>query len=446
VRIVVVGAGQVGFNLVRRLSQENHEVVLIDSDALKVKKALESLDIMAIRGSGSNISALEKAGVKGADMLVAVTDSDEVNLISCLIAHRLKVKTKIARVRDDDLSSPDSILSGDSLGIDMMINPEQLTAMRITDLIKQANATDLIGFFDGRIQILGIHIDSKMKFLNQSLKEVSRQMKSLTYRTIAIRRRGQTLIPTGDDCLLAGDQIYVIAETDMIPRLIEIAGLEPLNIHNIMILGGGRVGTHAARLLEKNFNVKIIEANPEKSLEIAKGLNSSLVIQGDGTEIDLLAQEGIVEMDAFVAVTGNDETNIIATLMAKHLRIPRTIALVNNTDYIPITPSIGLDTTVSKQMITVNAILKYIRRGDILSVGTLQGVDAEAIELAAKKGSKITRKPVKKIHFPKGAIIGAVLHKDSVFVPVGDSRIEPGDNTVVFALPEAIHKVEALFN
>ena len=446
VRIAVIGAGQVGFNLAKRLSRENHQIILIDHDQEKVKRAGQNLDIIAAQGSGSSISTLVEAGVNGADMLIAVTDSDEVNVVSCLLADRLKVKTKIARVRDVQMTSPDSVEHWQKLGIDMMINPEQLTAARIADLIHQANATDLIDFFDGRIQILGIYIDKDMGFLGKPLKEVTQGLDALTYRTVAIRRRGQTLIPTGGDCLLVGDHIYVIAETETIPKLMETVGLEPLQIRNIMILGGGRVGTQAARLLEKDFNVKIIESKHDKSLEIASRLDSSLVIHGDGTEVDLLAQEGITDMDAFVAATGDDETNIIATLVVKHLEVRRTIALVNNTDYIPLTPTIGLDTTVSKQLITVGAILKYIRRGEILSVRTLQGVSAEAIEFIPKKGSRITRKPLKDIRFPKGAIVGAVMHEESVFVPVGDSRIYPGDKTVVFAMPEAIRNVEAFFD
>jgi trk system potassium uptake protein TrkA len=446
VRIAVVGAGQVGFNLARRLSRESHEIILVDYDYEKTKRAQEILDISATHGSGSNISTLVEAGVNGADMLVAVTDSDEVNVVSCLLADRLKVKTKIARVRDEQMTSPESIAHWQKLGIDMMINPEQLTAQRIAKLIHQANATDLIDFFDGRIQILGMYVDDHIDFLGKPLKEITQRPEAPTYRTVAIRRRGQTIIPTGEDMLLPGDQIYVIAETEVIPQVMELAGLKPFQVQNVMILGGGRVGLQAARLLEKDFNVKIIESRRGKSVQIARELDSSLVIHGDGTEVDLLAQEGITDMDAFVAATGDDETNIIATLVVKHLKVRRTIALVNNTDYIPITPTIGLDTTVSTQLITVGAILRYIRRGEILSVKTLQGVEAEAIELVPKKNSKITRKALKDIRFPKGAIVGAVMREDQVFVPVGDSKIQRGDKTVVFAQPEAVCKVEAFFD
>jgi trk system potassium uptake protein TrkA len=446
VRIAIVGAGQVGFNLARRLSGENHQIILIDSEREKARRAQEVLDISATHGSGSSISTLVEAGVNGADMLLAVTDSDEVNIVSCLLADRLKVKTKIARVRDEQMASSESVAHWQKLGIDLMINPEQLTAQRIVKLIHQANATDLIDFFDGRIQILGMHLYEQIGFLGKPLKEITQRPEAPTYRTVAIRRRGQTIIPTGDDVLLPGDQIYVIAETGVIPQVMEMAGLKPLQVHNVMILGGGRVGLQAARLLEKDFNVKIIESRHGKSVQIARELDSSLVIHGDGTEVDLLAQEGITDMDAFVAATGDDETNIIATLVVKHLKVRRTIALVNNTDYVPITPTIGLDTTVSTQLIAVGAILRYIRRGEILSVETLQGVEAEAIELVPKKNSKITRKPLKDIRFPKGAIVGAVMHEDRVFVPVGDSMIEHGDKTVVFALPSAVCKVEAYFD
>jgi trk system potassium uptake protein TrkA len=282
--------------------------------------------------------------------------------------------------------------------------------------------------------------------LEQSLLQVAKRYPELTFRTVAIQRRDRTIIPGGNDVFLNGDRVYVTCKKESLPELLRLAGKENVRMENIMILGGGQTGAEIARRLEDDLDVKIIESNADKTNILADHLEKSLVIKGDGRDINLLALEGIIDMDAFIAVTGDDETNIISCLMAKHLRVPRIISLINKTDYTPIIPTIGIGAYVSKQMVTVDNILKFIRRGSIVSVASIPGVAAEVIEFITKEDAKITRKKVKELHLPKGVLLGAVVRDDEFFIPIGDSIIESSDKVVVFALPTAIKEVEKMFN
>jgi len=350
-------------------------------------------------------------------------------------------------VRNQEFTNPNAVLTPEQLGIDMIINPELETAHEIFWLIRRSAATDVIEFANGAIQLVGLRLDSKAKIISRQFKEVSISLPELTFRTVAIFRNGRTIIPTGEDYFISGDQIFVVSKTESVPDLLELCGKTDDRIEDIMILGGGKVGRLLAKELEKdkNMNIRLIETSRSKSQIIAEQLEHTLVIQGDGTDVDLLASEGIGDMDAFVAVTDDEESNIITSLLTKHLGVRRTITMVSNADYLPLINSIGLDVAVDKRMITANAIARFIHRGEVVSVATLRGIDAEAIELVAQKGSKITKKSLRNIKFPEGAIVGAVTRNGEVFVPVGNSSIEPNDKVVVFALPKAVANVEKMF-
>jgi trk system potassium uptake protein TrkA len=262
---------------------------------------------------------------------------------------------------------------------------------------------------------------------------------------VAIKRKQNTLIPGGNEILVPGDQFFVICDKQLIPEVVQLAGKENVSIQNIMILGGGLIGQYVARKLEDHLNVKIIESKSEKSHQVADMLKKTLVIHGDGMDMDLLASEGIMDMDSFIAVTGDDETNIISTLLARHIKVPRTIALVNKTKYMPITPTIGMDAVVSKTLITVNAITRFIRKAPLASMASIPGLDAEIMEIVPKADSKITRKPLKDCHFPRYAIAGAIRRGDSALIPTGNTQVQEGDRVVVISLPKAIAEVEKLF-
>ncbi len=446
-RIVIVGCGRVGMHLAKMLSREHHEVVVIEPDKEKVKKAEATLDILAIEGSGASAQTLVKAGIKNAELLVAVSAIDEVNIVACMLADKFGVPKKIARVRNPEYSAVDAVLTPKQLGIDLMINPEYETAQEIVRLIRRAAATDVIEFAEGAIQLMGLRLDKKAKVLSQRLRDLTMQIPNLTFRTVAIIRNGRTIIPTGNDYLHDGDQIFVVSKTDSIPQLLELCGKSNEKIEKIMILGGGKVGRMVAKELEKDksLDIRLIESNRWKSQFAADQLKRTLVIRGDGTDLDLLASEGIVDMDAFIAVTQDEETNIITSLLANHLGVRRTITMIHQADYFPLMKTIGLDTAVDPRILTANAIERFIHRGEIVSVATLKGLDAEAIELIAQQDSQIVKKPLKNVKFPKGAIIGAVTRNGEVFVPTGNSQIKPNDKVVVFALPKAVAEVEKIF-
>ncbi|MFQ5510871.1 MAG: Trk system potassium transporter TrkA [Candidatus Krumholzibacteriia bacterium] len=444
-KILIIGAGDIGFQLSRRLSQEKHDIVVVESDPQKVRRASHQLDAMVIEGHGTSYQTLEKAGLSDTEIVAAMTNSEEVNLISCQLAKKAGVATTIARVRNPEFTRPDFPLTPQELGVDVMIHPERETADAIVRLIRRSGATDIIEFEEGRVQLMGVRLEKDSALLGTPLVKLGKQFGNPPMRIVAIVRQQDTLIPGGRDELEPGDQIFVISDPGYVTEFVALAGKKDTRIENIMILGGGLIGQFVASTLAKETNVKIIESSAEKSEEIAEGLPHTLIIHGDGTDYDLLAAEGIVDMDAFVAVTGDDETNIIATLLVRHMRIPRTIALVNKVDYMPITKTIGMDAVVSKQMITVNAVQRYIQHQQVAAIASLPGIAAHCIEYIAKRKSKILSKPLRDIEFPRHAIVGAVLHDDQVLIPKGDTHIVEGDRVVVFSLPHALDDVEKLF-
>ncbi|RMF55213.1 MAG: Trk system potassium transporter TrkA [Calditrichaeota bacterium] len=442
-KILILGAGEVGFNLTRLLSAE-HDITLIENDPHKVKRASEQLDAFIVEGNAVSYRTLKEAKIKDMDLLAAMTNNDEVNLIACQIAREVGVSTTIARVRNPEYTEPDFPIPRERLGPDLIIHPEKETAATIVRLIRRSIATDVIEFGDGKLQLLGIRLEGNAPILRIPLKELGEEFKGLPMRIVAINRKEHTIVPRGDDVLVPGDQIFVLSDPGYFDDIIRLTGKTNTRINNIMILGGGLISQFIARELGEEIHIKIIENRLEKSEYVADILPNCLVIHGDGTDIDLLAVEGITDMDAFIAVTGSDETNIIATLVARHLKVPRTIALVNNVDYMPITPTIGMDAVVSKQLITVNAVQRYILHQQVTSIASLPGMDAQIIEYITTPHSKITKKPLKKIHFPRNAIVGAVVHDGKVIIPMGDTQISAGDKVVIFTLPRALHEVEKL--
>jgi trk system potassium uptake protein TrkA len=447
VRILIVGGGEVGFHLARLLSQENHDVVMIEPVPEKCQRAMESLDVLVVEGNGASVATLDRAGIRETELLIAVTGVDEINIVCCLLAEKFGVPRKIARVRNPDYTSREPVLTPEELGIDLIINPEAETAEEIYWLIKRSTATDVLEFADGAIELVGIKLDRDAPVMNRTLMEVSQSVSDVRFRTVAIVRDGRTIIPTGNESLRRGDQIFVVAKRESVPDVLRLCGKGSERMERVMILGGGKIGRMVAALLEheKGLDIRLIESRREKSQMIAEQLKRTMVIRGDGTDVDLLAAEGLIDMDGFIAVTEDEETNIITALLAKHLGVRRTIALIHRADYLPLMPAIGLDAAVDKRMITANAIARFVHRGEIVSIATLRGHDAVALELVARPGSKIVGRPLRKIKFPQGAIIGAVSRNGDVFVPVGDSVLRPNDKAVAFVLPSAVAAVEEMF-
>jgi trk system potassium uptake protein TrkA len=445
-KIVIIGAGEVGFYLAQRLSLEKHDLVIIDSDPEKCAHAQEALDVSVIEGNASSQNALKEAGLESADMLIAASGVDEINLIACMIASKMGVKKKIARVRNPDYYEPSSLLKPQDLGVDLFIHPEEEVIEEITRLLMRASATEVVEFEGGKILVVGLKLDAQCPNLNKPLKEIGHEHERGNIRVVAMLKGEKTIIPTGEDFFSKNDQIFVVAKRDSLPHVLSLTGKADQKLDRIMILGGGKIGRGLAEKLESQVEVTLVESDREKSVQIASRLKRTAVYQADGMEIDTLAREGLLNMDAFIAVTGDDENNILSCLLAKHLGIHKTIALVNKQTYLPLLPVIGIDSTVNVRLSTASAILRFIRRGAILSAATFHGIDAEAIEFEVMKSNKVTGKPIKDLGLPKGSLIAGVTRKDDVLIPHGNSYLEVGDKVIVFALPKAIPAIEKRFS
>ncbi|HRI46372.1 MAG TPA: Trk system potassium transporter TrkA [Ignavibacteriaceae bacterium] len=445
-RIIIAGMGDVGFQLARRLSLESHDIIAIDPDQKRLQYTDSLSDILTINGSSTSIRTLVSARVEDADLVLAVTSSEEVNFTTAIIAKKLGAKKTVARVENSEYISKDCPINFTELGIDYIIYPEELAALETVKLIKRTAASDVIDFEDGKLSLIGLRIDKTAPLVGKTLIQIVQEYSTIDFRIVAIYRGLRTIIPTGQDKVLPNDQIFVIITPDSMKSLISIAGKTNQKFENLMILGGSKIGRLTAKLLEDELNIKLIESDKDRGFELADELQSTLVINGDGRDIDLLAQEGIIDMDAFVAVTDDSETNIISCLMAKHLGVKKAIALVDKVDYIPLTQTIGLDALINKKMIAVNDISRFVRKGEVVAIASLHGIDAEVFEFICKPNSQATKSKIKDLNIPKGAIIGGIIRNDEAFITMGKTQVNEGDKVVVFALPGVIEKLEKLFS
>jgi trk system potassium uptake protein TrkA len=444
-KIIIAGAGEVGYHLAKHLSNENHDITVIDIDSNSLDRVDSVMDVLTIHGSSTSLNTLKKANCEKTDLVVAVTSSEAINVNTAIIAKKLGAEKTIARVENAEYVAPANQEVFHSVGIDYLIYPEELAALELVKLIQRAAATDIIEFEEGKLSLIGLKLEPNLPVIRKSILEIAQKIDQVSFRIVAIHRGIKTIIPTGSDILLPNDQIFVITTHEGIEEIIKLIGKDQTRLNNIMFLGGGKIGRIAAKMLENSINIKMIDSDKDKTLELADHLEKTLVIQGDGRDLDLLAQEGIVDMDGFVAVTQDAETNIITSLMAKHLGVTKTIALVDNVDYIPLTQTIGLDSLINKKLIAANNILKFIRKANIVSLVTLQGIEAEVLEYIAQPNSVVTKKPIKDLKFPQNAIIGGYIRGNESYISVGNTQLEANDKVVVFTLPGIIHKVEKFF-
>ncbi len=449
-KIVIIGAGEIGYDLASVLSKEKHDVTVLDTDKERLSHVNDTLDVLVIEGNATSASALVDAGVRDASIVIAVTSIDEINMIASMMSKRLGAKMVIARVRSDELSRGDSALTPIDLGIDVMIHPELSAAQEIVQLVKRSAASDVINLAEGRMQLIGIRLQRNSPLMGKTLSEYASEYDNIRFRVVAIGRRGLTIIPTGVIRFQTFDQVFVLAKTEDIPAIVESTGKKETDIVNIMIAGGTAVGSMIARMLcndsDKTWSVKLIEPDYERATELAEELKNALVLHGNPTDPDLLATEGIMDMDAFLGVTDDEESNIISCLMAKHLEVKKTVALVSKPDYIPLSQTIGLDAAINKKSAASNEIHRYVRHGRVISVTSLQGIKAEVIELMATRTSSIIGKQIQKVNIPEGCIIGGILRGDSLEIATGTSVIEADDRVMIFCLPEAVEKITQLFN
>ena len=445
-RIIIAGAGEVGSHLAKMLSQENHDIILIDPDEEKLKNISANLDVMTRTGSSTSISLLIDCDIRRADLLIAVATSEETNITTSILGKKLGAKRTIARIDNQEYLFPKYVNHFTSLGIDYMIYPEKIASREIIGLLEQTGSTDLVDFGGGKLTLFAIRLDEDAPIINKTLLETAKELNNQDYRAVAITRNGETIIPRGDDVFLPYDVIYVISNQEGITNLMEYSGKEKININNIMILGGSRIGMLTAKEIGNHHNVKLIELDREKSYRLSNYLNNTLVVNGDGRNLNLLVEEGLKNMDAFIAVTGDSETNILSCISASKLGVKKTIAEVENMDYIVLAENMGIDTIINKKVITASRIFRFTTSETVTVVECLTGTDAEVMEFIAKPESKIIKAPLNQMGFPKDSIVGGIIRENNSFIANGYTVIQPGDKVVVFALPSAINKIGKFFN
>ncbi|GGG53081.1 Trk system potassium transport protein TrkA [Croceivirga lutea] len=447
-RIVIAGAGEVGFHLAKLLSYEAQQIVLIDTHKERLNYADNHLDIKVVRGDATSISILNEANVEDADLVIGVTASETTNLTLCLLAKQLGCKRTIARISNTEFIDNRETLKFSELGIDELISPEKLAASEIQLLLNQSAFIDTYEFEGGLLTMAGMFIPKTAPFVGKMVKEAAKIFPELHFMPIAMRRKGTqfTLIPRGDTVFKEGDQVYFITSAEGVDELYNLTGMKKKEIKNVMILGGSKVGYKTARdLCSKKFNVRLIEKNKQKAYDIADEIPNALVINGDGRNVELLEEESLDSMDAFVAVTGNSETNIMSCLVAKSKKIKKTIALVENMDYFSLSQSIGIDTLINKKLLAANNIFRHVRRGEVLALTRLNNLNAELLEFEVKPNSLVNGELIKELDFPREAIIGGVIRDKKGIIALGDFRIQAGDKVVVCTLPKAIAKIEKMF-
>jgi trk system potassium uptake protein TrkA len=443
-RVIIVGAGEVGHHTARWLSRENVDVVLIDHKEDKIRKLRETLDIQTVLGEGSDPDVLERAGAQGADMLVAVTNTDEVNMISCLLAGvQFGIPTKVARIRNPAYVKNPDLLGKKHLGINFTISPEVEVANKMVQLLEVPAASDLLEFADGKVQLIGLDVDGDSPAKNVKLRNLPVSVKEEQHLIVAILREDRILVPGGDDKILVGDRIFVMARAGEYSHLFRLLGKPLVKVRNVMIMGGGRIGLNIAKQLEKSdINVKIIEINGERCKLLTEELHQTVILHGDASDVSLLQEENISSADVFMAVSDDEEDNMLISLLAKRLGAKKVIAVVNRSEYIPIASSIGIDSAISPRISTAGAILRFIRKGKVLSVNTVREEEAEVMEVLALPTSAIVNKPIRKVKFPKGAIIAAVVRGEETIIPGGDDMILPDDKVVILYHTKHLKQVE----
>ena len=448
-KVIIVGAGEVGFHIAQRLSEEHQDVVLIDRNPEQIKRVADNLDVQALLGSGTSPKILKDTGIKNADMLVAATNSDEVNLISCLIAKNLNpYLIKVARLRNEEYTQELPLLDKDHLGIDHVINPQIEMVHSIQRLMEIPGASEVIDFVGGKVKLIGVTVEKDSPFAGRKLLSLTKAEGKILVGAIVRTRPnspGQVIIPHGNDSILAGDLVYLVAKNTELEQTLELFGIKEKRLRRVIIIGAGQTGKALAREMDRaKISTKIIEKDEAICADLSACLTHVTVINGDGTDKELLEEENIGTADFVVTLTGDEESNILISLLAKGLGARKTVTRVSKLSYLPLMSAIGIDTVVSPRLAAVRAILQYIRPGKILSVAPLKGEHAEAIEAEALETSDIVNKPLHKVKMPKGAIVGAIFRENDIIIPRGDSVIKPGDRLIIFALQQILPRLEKL--
>ncbi|MDD3706146.1 MAG: Trk system potassium transporter TrkA [Clostridiaceae bacterium] len=440
-KIIIIGAGKVGYNLAENLSKNNHDVIIIDKNYDVLSKAEENLEVLCIKGSGVSANVLMEAGISTADLLIAVTNSDEVNMVCCLTGKKLGVKHTAARIRDHEYAH-ELLLLKEELGLDLIINPEQAAADEIANMLNFSSAINVENFAKGRVKMIEIKVTADMPMVGIRLKDIGIKFESSILIGVVIRNE-EVIVPNGNFIINEDDSIYLIGQPSHLYNFCKMFGKVPQKIKNVMIVGGGRIAVYLSRILvEIGMKVKVIEIDREKCIQLSELIPEALIINGDGTDEELLRSENIDDMDAFIAMTGMDEENMMASLLAKQNGAKKVIAKVSRLNYMSIIKNLGIDNLISPKQITSNQILKYVRGNSVESLYRIVEGQAEITELIAESGSRILNIKLKKLRLPKETIIATIVRKNEVVIPHGNDIIKEGDRVIVISKNKNISSLD----
>lgn len=443
-KIVIIGAGSVGFQLARMISQREHDVIIVEREQEKIDQVAEHLDCRIVVGSGVSPQVMREIGMEDCDLVAAVTNRDEINIIACQTAHALGAKVKVARVRQEEYYQDHRLLLD---GIDMAINPDHEAVHAIREVLFQTGATEIHDFANGKVRVIGARVEADSRVAGVSLSELHRELGARMALVITIVRGEETLIPKGRTVIQADDLVFMAGSRSTVNRSLLFFQARQRRLQRVMIVGANAMGRELARdLIAAGVKVKIIDRNEEKCRQASEQLRHALVLHGEGSDADLLVAEGVAEMDGFVSVAADEETNIMACLMAHHHGAAKTVCLVDRPDYVPMLPLLGVDAAISPRLSTSNWIGSFVQRGAVISAENLGFSGAEILQLAVSPGCPWLGGQLKSLSFPGDAVIGAVLKQGRVLTPEGGTVLAAGDQVVVFALPAGVQNVVKFFS
>ena len=450
-KIVIEGAGEVGAHLAKMLSADANDITVLDSDAQRLAKLATTADVATIEGTPSSISSLKEAGVAGADLFIAVNPltHQDVNVVSALLAKKLGCKKVAARIDDEDYLSYENKYMFTEMGIDMLFYPERIAAAEIVELLKRTASTESMDFAHGKLQIAVFKLDEDSPLLDMTLSEFASSMSGSghTFRVVALARGEETIIPKVNTKFKYNDLVFIVTTREGMEPLMGFLGKSNVEVEKLMILGASQIGSMVARSMSKQLQgIKVIDLDKQRCLELSdKTDDNVLVVNGDGRNSDFLLEEDIKSYDAFVAVTGNDETNILSCVVAKKFGVTRTIAQVENIEYIKLAEDMGVDAVINKKLITAGRIFKMTLSSKVRFIKYMGGTKAEVLEYIVAPGSKITKAALMDLNFPENAVVGGLIRGQESFIAIGTTKIEPYDRVVVFALPQAVKEVDRMF-
>ena len=435
-----------GFHLAKSLAELDHSITVVDPHSELLQKLEREMDILAIAGDSTSFEVLQRADVQSCDLLLAVLHDESINIITSILAKKMGAKRTVARISNVEYLQPKNRNMFRTLGVDEMVCPERIAAKEIINLLNHSIATEFFDFSNGLLSMYLIRLDENASVINKTMREIVVEYPEIEVRIVAILRNNETIIPNSTVTFKKGDLAYIISKPRQLDPIKKVIGSIDVDIKSVMIAGGGRIGRLAALDLENKMSVSLIDENRSRCEGITEYLDKTLIINGDATDTNLLKEEGIEQIDAFVAVTNSTETNILTCLHARKYGVKKTIALVENTDFINLSQAIGIDTIINKKLITASYIARFIVKGDAVSAKWLSGTNAELIELTVREKSKATKMPIKDLNIPQGATIGGIIRGNQAILPTRDTQILAGDKVVVFTLPKVMYSISKLFD